>query len=239
MFGQTLGEKRNAMSVKLIDLTMVLGDESSTYPGGPKMAVMNRITHEWSAGRYLPPAYSATDRIWLINEHLGTHVDAPYHFIKEGATIDALSLSLFWGTAVLVDVSHRDPARPISHAQIEAALDAEEEQLRQGDILLVRCSTGEPVDAGFGSAAAFDVEVGAWLVERNVKAVGVDLPSVDNPGDRSFPVHIALLSAGIPIFENLCNLKAIDEPRFTFIGFPFRVAGASGSILRAVAMVRS
>jgi kynurenine formamidase len=216
---------------------MVLADGVSTYPGGPKMAVMNRITHEWSAGRYSPPAYSATDRIWLLNEHIGTHVDAPYHFIKEGAAIDALPLSRFWGKAVLADVSDRDPTTPVSVAEIEAALSIRDERLEPDDILLLRCWAGHPNDPGFNSATALAPEVGPWLVEQGVKAVGVDLPAVDSPGGRSFPVHIALLSAGIPIFENLCNLEVIDEPRFTFVGFPLRITGASGSAVRAVAIL--
>ena len=96
---------------------------------------------------------------------------------------------------------------------------------------------GRPSDPGFTSAAALALEVGSWLVEVGVKAIGIDLPAVDNPGSRSFPVHMALLSAGIPIYENLVNLEEIDEPRFTFFGFPLRVAGASGSAVRAVAIM--
>lgn len=225
------------MTAKLVDLTMVLEDGVSTYPGGSKMAVMNRITHEWSAGHYSPPAHSATDRFWLLNEHIGTHVDAPYHFIQNGPAIDALPLTKFWGTAVLADVAPRDSATPVSRAEIEAALVGQGEKLGSEDILLIHCWAGKRDDPGFASAAALAPEVGPWLVEIGVKAVGIDLPAVDSPGDRSFPVHIALLSAGIPIYENLSNLVAIDEPRFTFVGFPLRVAGASGSAVRAVAMV--
>jgi kynurenine formamidase len=201
------------------------------------MAVMNRITHEWSAGRYLPPAYSATDRIWLLNEHIGTHVDAPHHFWKDGATIDALALDRFCGPAVLVDVSGRDPTTPVTIDQLVSALEVEGEAVHQGDILLVRCWDGRPGDPGFLEAAALALDVGTWAVEVGIKAVGVDLPSVDNPGDRSFPVHIALLSAGIPIYENLCNLDAIRQTRFTFWGLPLYVTGGSGSAVRAVAVV--
>jgi kynurenine formamidase len=225
------------VTARLVDLTMILEDGVNTYPGSPKMAIMNRITHEWSAGRYSPPAYSATDRFWLLNEHVGTHVDAPYHFVKDGAAIDALPLSRFWGEALLADVSKRDAAKPVSRAEIETALALHHEEVKPDDILVLRCWGGRPSDPGFTSAAALALEVGSWLVEVGVKAIGIDLPAVDNPGSRSFPVHMALLSAGIPIYENLVNLEEIDEPRFTFFGFPLRVAGASGSAVRAVAIM--
>lgn len=222
---------------QLIDLSLELADGLSIYPGGPKMAVMNRITHEWSAGRYTPPAYSATDRIWLLNEHIGTHVDAPYHFWKDGASIDELPLDRFCGPAVLADVSDRDPAVPVSVDQIVAALEVAGEPVHQDDILVVRCWGRQPDDPGFLEATALAPEVGTWAVEQGVKAVGIDLPSVDSPGDRSFPVHMAFLPAGIPIFENLCHLDKIEQVRFSFWGLPLRVKGGSGSAVRAIAVV--
>lgn len=222
---------------QMVDLTLELSDGYATYPGGPKLAIMNRITHEWTAGRYQPPAHSATDRILLTNEHLGTHVDAPFHFCKDGATIDEIDLEQFWGEAVLADVSDRVPAVPISPEQIETALTKAGEVVHEGDILLVRCWAGMPEEPGFLTATAFTKEVGAWAAGRKLKAVGVDLPSVDNPGDRSFPVHMALLPAGILIYEGLCNLQALAATRFIFLGLPLRVVGGSGSLVRAVAIL--
>lgn len=222
---------------RIVDLTVELRDGLSTYPGGPKMAVMNRITHEWSAPRYLPPAAGAADRIVLLNEHIGTHVDAPFHFLKDGETIEALPPDRFCGTAVLADISTRDPAAPVTAAQIEAALAARGEAVRPGDMLLVRCWAGDRDDPGFVRAAALTPDAGAWAVAQRVKALGVDLPSVDSPGDRSFPVHMTLLSARVLIYENLANLGRVEASRFTFFGLPLRLAGATGSPVRAVALV--
>jgi kynurenine formamidase len=224
-------------TVKLIDLTLKLGDGVRTYPGGPKMSVMDRISHEWSAGRYLAPAYSAMDRIMLLNEHTGTHVDAPHHMYKDGARIDQLDLDQFYGTAILADASDRDPSMPLTRARIEAALASDAVELRRHDILIVRCWAGERDDPGFASACGFSPEVGEWLARTGIKALGVDLPSVDSPGDRSFPVHIALFAAGITIYENLAHLDRLPRRRFTFMGLPLLVAGAGGSAVRAVAML--
>ncbi len=222
---------------RIVDLSVELRDGLSTYPGGPKMAVMNRITHEWSAPRYLPPAAGAADRIVLLNEHIGTHVDAPFHFVKDGETIEAVAIDRFCGSAVLADVSTRDPAAPVTPAQIQAALAARGEVVRPRDILLVRCWAGDRDHPGFARAAALTPDVGAWAVAQRVKAVGIDLPNVDSPGDRSFPVHMALLPAGVLIYENVANLCSVGAARFTFFGLPLRLAGATGSPVRAVAVV--
>jgi arylformamidase len=224
--------------MSLVDLTLELGDGIHTYPGGPKMSIMDRITHEWTAGRYLPPAFSAMDRILLFTEHTGTHVDAPYHFLKEGASIDRLGLDRFVGEAIVADVSTREPSTPITQTQIEAALSAASLTLRHDDILLVHSWAKGREEPGFVTARAFAPDVGEWLVRQGIKAVGIDLASVDDPGDRSFPVHIALLSAGIPIYENLDHLDLVSGQRVTFVGLPLRVAGGGGSTVRAVAMTK-
>lgn len=223
--------------MRLVDLSLVLSDGLSTYPGGPKMNVMNRITHEWSHGRYLPPAVSAADRVMMINEHIGTHVDAPYHFVKEGATIDQVDLDRFWGSAVLADVSDRTPLEPVTVRHVTDALGRRGETVRPGDILLIRTWPGGRGDPEFQKAPALTRDVGAWAAANHLRAVGIDLPNVDHPGDRSFPVHMALLPAGILIYENIANLERVPVARFQFLGLPLRLSGATGSPVRAVAII--
>jgi kynurenine formamidase len=201
------------------------------------MNVMNRITHEWTHGRYLPPAVSAADRVMMINEHIGTHVDSPFHFVKAGATIEQISIDRFCGTAVLADVSDRAPRGPVTVTHVADSLKRRGEAARPGDILLIRTWPGARTDPGYLEAPALDRSVGEWAAAQRVKAVGIDLANVDHPGDRSFPVHMALLPAGILIYENIANLEAVPVARFQFFGLPLRLAGATGSPIRAVAVV--
>jgi kynurenine formamidase len=222
---------------RLVDLSMKMDDGFSLYPGGPKLAIMNRITHAWSAGRYQPPAYSATDRIMMLNEHIGTHVDAPHHFLAEGPSLDSYPVDRFCGSAVLVDVSDRDPSLPVSRESILGALERSDESIREDDILVLRCWAGDSSDPGYLRAAALEPAVGTWAAGLRLKALGIDLANVDNPGDRSFPVHIALLQAGVLIYESLVNLGEIGRARFQFVGFPLPIPGASGGPVRAVALV--
>ena len=76
-------------------------------------------------------------------------------------------------------------------------------------------------------------EVALFLVAEGAKAVGTDAMSI---GDEA--VHRILLSAEVPIFENLTNLEALLGRGFTFMAFPLKIEGGSGSPVRAVALLR-
>ena len=123
----------------------------------------------------------------MLNEHIGTHVDAPCHFLAEGQSLDTFPLDRFRGSAVLVDVSERDPAVPVSTESILSALEDSGESIREDDILVLRCWAGDASDPGYLRAAALELAVGEWAAGLRLKALGIDLANVDNPGDRSFP----------------------------------------------------
>ena len=78
----------------------------------------------------------------------------------------------------------------------------------------------------------------ALLLERGVKAVGVDTLSPDAYGDAESPVHKALLGEGVVIVENLANLNRVP-PRFHLLALPLKVKGGSGAPCRATALVET
>ena len=67
--------------------------------------------------------------------------------------------------------------------------------------------------------------------------VGVDSANIDHPEDGDFPAHKTLLGSSIPIVENLTRLGAIRSQAFTFIALPLFLPGATGSPVRALAVV--
>jgi kynurenine formamidase len=75
-----------------------------------------------------------------------------------------------------------------------------------------------------------------WLVDRKVKAVGIDTPSIDYGQSTSFPTHQVLFASNIPAFENVANLDRLP-PRGSFIiALPMKIKGGSGGPLRIVAL---
>nr|WP_048148563.1 cyclase family protein [Palaeococcus ferrophilus] len=187
----------------IVDLSVAIEDGMSVYPGDPEVKI-----REWaSIGRdgYFMNTIS-------MGEHTGTHVDAPAHFVEGGKTVDELPLERFTGPGKVVRVEG-----PITAEHVREAGTLE------GFIVLFLTN-----GRGF-----LTKEAAVELVRMNVRAVGIDTPSIDRDGSA----HRVLLSNDIPIFENLTNLDALLGREFTFIAFPLRIKGGSGSPVRAVAVL--
>lgn len=69
------------------------------------------------------------------------------------------------------------------------------------------------------------------VANQGIVNFGIDAPSVDNPTDKTFPCHVVCRE------KNLANLDKVSGKRFIFIGFPLKIRGASGSSIRAVALL--
>lgn len=169
--------------------------------------------------------------------HTGTHVDAPRHFIANGATIDELSLDRFAGPGVVLDVERDEPTELDA-----AALAAADGSVEPGDIVLLRSGWGERYgDSEYGQYPWLTVDAAEWLCERNVKLLGVDTRSPDRPrplrpdGWDEYPVHRTLLSAETLIAENLRFPAELVGERVEVFGFPVNLRGGDGAPARFVA----
>ena len=189
---------------------------------------------------------TATACMLRIPDHAGTHVDAPVHMVPGGATLEGLDLSRLIGEAVVVVLLPADPDHGYTAAELQAARPA----IEPGDIVLVRSGFA---DAGRGvelHQTYLTAAAATWLVERGVKAVGVEPASVDHVREgyrvhgwgekselveRPWPAHRILLEHGIPVIEGLCNLDRIAGERVRFAALPALIPGLSGCPVRAVA----
>jgi kynurenine formamidase len=225
----------------MVDLSQEIYQGMPVYPGHLKTVIWVHHTHEDTAPQF-ESDFSYTTHGILLSDHGPTHVDSLSHFDPrpEAPTIDRMDLSLFWGPAICIDVSDSPPRRDIERARLDQALAASGQELRRGDIVLIRTAdwdrhAGMPdytVDfPGLGEAAA------EWLVEKGVKAFGVDSPTPDNPASLTYPVHLMCRREGIHHYENLANLGEVAGKRFTFVGLPLKCRAGHGSPVRAVAIL--
>ena len=179
-----------------------------------------------------------------MNEHSGTHVDAPAHFIQEGKShswIDSVDATTLIGRAVTIDASATPAATSIGTDVLDAFEDRNG-RLEAGDIVFFRTGwedkwrlepdTAEYMDGYPGVGA----DLAKALTERGVAAVGADTISLDTFGDKSFPAHYELLGKGVLIFENLTNLAKLPAICW-IIAIPLRIADGSGSPLRPLAFI--
>ena len=207
----------------IIDLTRRLTTHSLSYPGD-RLGVEIRTV---DAG---DPDVHVT-HLAHLDMHLGTHMDAPLHFIPGASDITDLGIPL-WPAVVVRSRDRSIPARALPAIPLEGRA--------------VLFDTGWVVDpesrAYFDGYSHISPELARELASRGAALVGIDTPSAD-PLDPALgcPSHRILLGAGVPIVEGLCNLGALANVRgaLWFGCFPLKLEGADGSPVRAVTFTGS
>lgn len=256
---------------RVVDLTLPVAEElPCTWPGHmPFRATVWR----WFAHRphdpqpVHPGAGGSYQTRWLVmDEHTGTHADAPRHFIPPadsglphagpaGQTgIDKLPLLAAAGPADVVDVTGLEEA-PNGHSPAVdvgrlADWEAEHGAIAPGDVVLLRGDWDEAYRGGpDGAAYGSDVLAGTrpgwpaptpetmeWLHARDVRCVGTDGLSV-GPAEGGGPTHVAGLSRGITFVEALTGLRALPPRGAWFLFLPIRLVDGTGGPGRALAVL--
>ena len=221
---------------QLIDLTLTLGSERvSAVPGLIGVSMKPLQTHE---------SHTRSNTKLTLATHLGTHVDAPYHFHPGGTTVEDMPLERYVGPALLLDL--RDSARsktPISVDDLQKA--GAEPDAVDGKITVLFTAWAENESGGgrFYSDGPYLSTPGAqYLADKNANAVAVDFPIDKHPATpqstlEDFPVHRLLLGRGIPLIENLINLDRLVGLDFELWALPMKLRGGDGAATRAVARI--
>lgn len=167
-----------------------------------------------------------------MSTHLGTHLDAPYHFFDDGRTVENLDIRRGFGPAWVLDFSHKGPREEITVADMQAHAD----KVTPGSRLLFQTGWDKqfPQPHYFSDQPYLGPETCRWLVERGVATVALDMPTV-YPANY-ITVHHLLLRAEILIVEGLARLDQLQSEEVIFIAVPLRIRGRDGSPCRAVAI---
>jgi kynurenine formamidase len=200
---------------------------------------------------------------WLLmDEHTGTHFDAPSHSLPplpdspRPADTDGVSLGVLLGPAAVVDVSDLSGIGPPG-SSFRFGIERIEEferlhgALRPDDIVLLRTDWDARYKPGAAGAdyvqrCAIDRSTPAWaaptpelfagLAERGTRCVGIDAPSIAPPDDPG-PVHRAGLERGVVYVEGLARLRLLPPRGSTFVFLPLALRGGSGAPGRAISLL--
>jgi kynurenine formamidase len=172
-----------------------------------------------------------------LYSHAGTHMDAQTHFAAGPETIDQIPLERCTGHAWVVNLAGMEPRALIEPAHFDAVA----AEFHAGDSLLLRTGWCQHVDnaAIYRDALPRISESAAkWCVERSVKILGVEPPSVAdvNNLDELTQIHRILLAGGVTIVEGLANLDQLRQPKVWFAALPLKIAGGDGCPCRAFAI---
>lgn len=173
-----------------------------------------------------------------LYSHCGTHMDSPLHFGAGDQTIDEIPIEDCIGPAWLIPLDGIADQTPITVAHLGSIAD----RVQAGDALLLRTQWSRHVadaDHYRDHFPPISRELAEWMVEKKVRMVGVEPPSVADVNDLEAvtEIHLILLGAGIIIVEGLTGLEQITDERCVFGAMPLKVENGDGAPCRAFAIL--
>ncbi|PSR26072.1 MAG: cyclase [Sulfobacillus benefaciens] len=250
----------------IIDLSLTLSEaQAPTWPGDVRFQthVTSWFRNYEAFGITIPSRGPFQTHSIHMSDHTGTHCDAPAHFVPPPdsglphaspaghMTVDMIPLTQYMGYAAVIDTRHAK-ASDQTNGTITSGMVAEFEErhgrLAPGEIVLFYSQWDRRYQGGGGYYGPLDippiedtwnaptVECIEFLIERGIKCIGTDGPSI-GPANDAQPVHVAALDGGLGIVEGLANLNRLPPRGSYFIFLPLKLGGGTGGPGRALAYI--
>ncbi len=232
-----------------VDLTHDFSEEAVYWPTADGFR-FETVSEGVTEGGWYYSAYNIA-----TSEHGGTHLDAPIHFAIDRQTTDEIPLDSLIGPAIVIDVSEQVDGNRDYQIRIDdiTRWEAAHGTITGKPIVLFNTGSSElwpdrqaymgTAERGADAVAKLHFpgihpETARFLAEdRQIRAVGLDTPSLDYGQTKSFLSHRILFARNIPGFENVANLDALPPRGAEVIALPMKIKGGSGGPLRIVARV--
>jgi len=224
---------------RMVDLSQTLEEHIPNFP------THSKFFHDmW--GSYWHGDRALTYQL-VMNEHNGTHVDAPAHFISDAKpeahrTIEQIEANRLIGRGVRIDCRGLKEGDYLPAAHIRE-WESNHGEIQAGDIVLLNFGWSEhwglrPANRRYlNDWPGVSMEAAEYLVSKSIAAMGVDSLSPDPPAAlASNPIHHMVLEKQVLIIENLTRLEELPD-FFLFIALPLKIRKGSGSPVRAIALI--
>lgn len=203
---------------KWIDLTLLIDESLKTYPGDLPLRITPEKTVKENGYNML--------RI-DTNMHVGTHLDMPKHVYDIAEGIEALDINELIGKAIII--------RPVVINNIINTKDIIKKYNEEYKILILDLDWTKHINTEkYYEQPKFDRDIVNFLVDKNIKVIGFDLPTIAFDNEKFLDMHKQVLNDKIVVIENLTNLKKLDK-YVDFIALPLKIKGLDGSLIRCVA----
>ncbi len=232
---------------KIVDLTYPFSAETHHWPTAQPF-YLEKVAEGRTAGGYWYSSYN-----YGGSEHVGTHMDAPFHFAEGKWTAEQIPLARLIGPGVVIDMRRQAEKNPdyLLHLNDIRNWEKSRGRIPRGAIVLIQSGWGKywgDRKAYFGTAEPNNVsdlhfpglskDAAMFLVkQRHVKAVGIDTPSIDPGPSKDFLAHQVLGEANVAIFENVAALERLPTRGSTVYAIPMKIKGGSGAPLRIFAIL--
>lgn len=216
---------------RVVDLTLPLTPGEGSRP----LQIERGRTEEITAHVPVEHPWYIMHRVRTIS-HIGTHIEAPFHCVREGRDLGSIPIEQLVGEAVVLDLSALAPDTTVGGAEM-AAVAERAGGVRRGDIaFLLTGYAGRQGTPEYEHRPSLTAGAMGFLVERGMKLVGTDLSGLEGPlTPGHLDCHLALLGRDIPFIENLANLPALSRSRVFVCALPIAVRGLDAFPLRVIA----
>ncbi|HKR73644.1 MAG TPA: cyclase family protein [Candidatus Nitrosocosmicus sp.] len=210
--------------MQIIDLTQEIDEQIQVFPGSPKVSLL-----QWSNFE----SHKFASEVIFCSSHVGTHIDAPYHFKNTGNTIDKISLErlIVLEKIKVLKMEKKDGE------EIEIS-DLKNHEILENDSILINTnwSKYKHMSKYFTNNPGLSKAAAKYLAEIKINLVGIDSPNIDLATDEDFSCHKIFSENNILIIENLMNLHKLLNKKFILVALPLKLKNCSGSPIRAVAI---
>lgn len=185
---------------------------------------------------------------WKIHEHLGTHIDAPVHFIENQISVDQIDLKDLIVPVVVIDIEEKAARNHDAQLTVDDIKNFEKQHGKIPDHACVMMYSGWEKHLKDSMFVGFDNKevkhfpgfsndaISFLLANRNIAGIGVDVLSVDPGVDDNYTGHKTLFTANKWALECVANLSKIPKTGATIIVGAPKVGKATGGFSRIIAV---
>jgi kynurenine formamidase len=232
---------------KLIDLTYSFDENTMHWPTA-KPFKLDKVNEGMTPQGFWYASYE-----YCASEHVGTHLDAPFHFSQGNWRTEQIPLHKLIGPAVVIDVRPQSEKNPDYLLQVKDIIAWEKKHGRipSGALVLMHSGWGKfwgdrkkyfgtdtPGDVSNLHFPGYSKEAAEFLIkQRRINGAGLDTPSIDHGPSRNFIVHQIFGAADTAVFENVANLDRLPAEGATLYAIPMKIKGGTGGPLRIFAVL--
>ncbi len=172
-----------------------------------------------------------------ISTHVSTHIDAPYHTLPNGATVDEIPLEKLCGAAKVLKISSKDYYNPIDVVDLKCFSD----EINSFKKIVINTNWAQKTwgtDEYFIKGPFFTREASNFLARFDLDMIAIDFPNVDSPEDtkagKQNPNHAILLSKNIILLENIINLNNLPRSEGKIYCLPIKLVKGDGCPCRVI-----
>lgn len=205
---------------KIIDISWPISQSMTAYKDRHVVQFTQTKTFEQDHAR---------ESVVTLGSHSGTHVDAPAHFLENGASIEEMPLSSLIGPCSVIDLTHCAEKITIN--------DVAEQIIPDDHIILLKTKNSllEPEALFNPSFVYLAADAARYLSEKRIKGVGIDYLGIER-AQPDHATHDALLAKNMPIIEGL-RLKDVNAGSYFFCCLPLAIQSLEAAPARAVLLL--